>query len=89
MFSKFCLLNSSVPSAIQGSKGGLYHGAYTKWMSEEVWFTLSASGNQSDVTPLGASHLKAGKGSQVLLITQKKAMQKTPSLSVQSGGEDR
>ena len=63
--------------------------AYTKWMSEEVQFSLSASGNQSDITLLGALHLKAGEGIWVLLTTQKKEMQKMPSLSIQPGDESR
>lgn len=64
-------------------------GAYTKWMSEEVQFSLSASGNHSDITLLGALHLKAGKEIWVLLTTQKKQMQKMPSLSVQPGDKGR
>lgn len=64
-------------------------GAYTKWMSEEVQFSLSAFGNQPDTTLLGALHLKAGEEIWVLLTTQKKEMQKMPSLSVQPGDEGR
>lgn len=65
-------------------------GANTKWMSEEGWvFSLSASGNQPDITPLGALHLKAAEGSRVSLTTQKKEIQKMPSLSVQPGSEGR
>lgn len=80
MFFKICLFDSFVLSDAHSRKSGFYHSAYMKWMSEVVRFSLSASVNQPDVTPLRTLHLKAGEGSQVLLTAQGKGDAKDDKL---------